>query len=476
MDDAVDENVVIQIKNGPIDFQVREPVSSIFSHLTHARPVLEIQVTQEYLGQQCHLAYLGPMYKEIIGFDFAINNETSPLSAILNGQEFNRRPGGYAAVVNVGLDETWLGSHLAMSNLYAYGHLAWDPSSCPEELIRAWTRLTFGHDEDVIETISTMSMTSWPAYENYTAPLGLLSMIDSTSHFGPDPASRVHSSIPTRAYPRSIGIDRTVRNGSAYAGQYPQRVAEMYENVETTPEELLLFFHHVPYSHQLSSGSTVIQYLYDAHYAGSQTAHDYIGMWISLKDKIDRERYEHILYRLEFQAGHSLVWRDAINNFFRSLTGIPDEAGRVGNHTWRIEAEDMELDGYTIQDVHPIVSASRGRAIVTASNTTIGTATATLDFPTNEYDLAINYFDLASGNSTWEVFINGESVSQWSGDAESKLGYAPARSINGVSATRVTIRNITVSGGDVIRIEGTPSGEELAPLDYISLLPLCVVD
>ncbi|KEY74962.1 hypothetical protein S7711_01311 [Stachybotrys chartarum IBT 7711] len=476
LDGMVDDNVVIQIKNGPIDFQVREPVSSLFSHIRRARTALEIQVTQEYLGQQCHIVYLGSMYKEIMDFDFAVDNTSAPLSKILNGQQFDRKAGGYAAVVNAGLDETWLGSHLAMSNLYAYGHLAWNPSRDPEELVRDWTRLTFGHDEKIVETIFDMSMTSWPAFENYTANLGLLSMVDAATHFGPDPGYRVHSAIATRAYKGSIGIDRTVDNGSGYAGQYPKRIADMYENVDATPDELLLFFHHVPYTRRLHSGSTVIQRIYDAHYAGSQTVHDYIGKWKSIKQMVDVEQYENVLSRLKFQAGHALVWRDAINNYFHDLTRIPDEKGRVGNHPWRIEAEDMDLDGYVIHEVRPAVSASGGRGIVTSSTTKMGIAAATIGFPAGEYALAINYFDVATGCSAWQVFLNDQPTAQWAGDGEFKLGHSPSRSINGASATRITFSNITVAPGDVLRIEGTPDGQEMAPLDYISFLPLGIVD
>lgn len=253
LDDQFDDNVIVQIKYGPIDFQVREPVSPLFSHLRQTPTTIELQITQEYLGQQAHLVYLAPMWKELLDFDFRVDGEPTPVTSILNGSRFtHNKRGGYAGVVNVGMNSTWLGSHLAMSNLYAYGKMAWNPSSSPSDLLDTWTKLTFSHDPTVISTINEMSMLSWPAYENYTGNLGVQTLADIlNAHYGPNPGSQDGNPWGqwTRADATTIGMDRTVWNGTGFSGQYPPEIAEMYENVETTPENLLLWFHHLPYTH-----------------------------------------------------------------------------------------------------------------------------------------------------------------------------------------------------------------------------------
>jgi alpha-glucuronidase len=477
LDGEFDDNVVVQIKYGPIDFQVREPVSPLFANLHHTHMAIELQVSQEYLGQQCHLLYLPPLWQTILDFDLRVDGEESRVRDILAGRRFDRRLGGYTAVLNVGMNSTWLGSHLAMSNFYAFGRLAWDPTLDSVDILEDWTRLTFGLSQSVREAVTELSMLSWPTYENYTGNLGIQTLTDILyTHYGPNPASQDNNGWGqwTRANRESIGMDRTVWNGTGNAGLYPPEVAELYEQPETTPDDLMLWFHHVPYTFPLHSGKTVIQHFYDAHYDGARTAATFPGVWEkAARDKIDDERFEHILHRFQYQAGHSIVWRDAISEFYRNLSGIPDEADRVRNHQWRIEAEDMELDGYDTVRVTPSEAASGYTAVVTNST---GTAKTSLDFDDGTYDLAINYFDVWRGIAKYEVSINGEVVGEWSGDAENKLGKFPSLLLDGHSATRITFPGIKVSKGDELTIRGTADWEEKAPLDYISLLPPGEVD
>ena len=476
LDGEFDDNVVVQIKYGPIDFQVREPASPLFANLRDTHMAIEFQVTQEYLGHQCHLVYLPPLWRTILDFDMRVDSQESRVQDILNGKVFNRTLGGYTAVTNVGMDTTWLGSHLSMSNLYAFGRLAWNPNADSVDVLQDWTRLTFGLDQDVREAVTEMSMLSWPTYENYTGNLGVQTLTDILyTHYGPNPASQDHNGWGqwTRANSQSIGMDRTVWNGTKNAGQYPPEVAEKWENPETTPDDLMLWFHHVPYTFELHSGKTVIQHFYDAHYDGALTAQSFKETWHGLKGKVDEERFEHELYRLRYQAGHSIVWRDAINEFYRNLSGIPDELDRVRNHPWRIEAEDMTLEGYRPVSVTPTETASRYTAIVTT-----GTGTASVDVPFDDgsYDLAINYYDVIGGSATYQVSINGELVGEWKGDAESKLGKFPSEYLDGHSAIRITFNNVKVRKGDKLVVKGTADGSEQAPLDYISLLPIGEVD
>lgn len=188
LDGKFDDNVVVQIKYGPIDFQVREPVSPLFANLEHTNMAIELQISQEYLGQQDHLVYLPPLWKTILDFDLRIGGQPSVMHDILSGKRFNKTLTGYAGVVNVGANSTWLGSHLAMSNLYAYGRLAWNPTDDVTTIVEDWTRLTFGLDPTVIDTITKMSMESWHAYESYSGNLGIQTLTDILyAHYGPSP-------------------------------------------------------------------------------------------------------------------------------------------------------------------------------------------------------------------------------------------------------------------------------------------------
>lgn len=480
LDGQFEENVVVQIKYGPIDFQVREPTSPLFANLRETNTAIELEVSQEYLGQQCHLVYLPPLWKTVLDFDLRVDGKKSQVRDVISGKTFNRTLGGWAAVVNVGTNTTWLGSHLAMSNLYAYGRLSWDPLQDPKDILRDWIRLTFGSNQDVLDIIMQMSMASWPAYENYTGNLGEQTLTDILyTHYGPNPASQDHNGWGqwTRADNHAIGMDRTIGTGTGYAGQYPVDIARMYEDITTTPDDLLLWFHHVNYTHPLQSGKSVIQHFYDAHYGGAETAHVFVKMWESLQDKIDPERYHEVLTRLVYQAGHSIVWRDAIVDFYYNLSGIPDVAGRVGNHPWRMEAESMMLDGYEVYAVDPFETASNASAIITATNSTIGSAVARINMPPGRYNLAVNYFDLYGGQSSWTVYLNERQIGQWSGNAEDVLGHDPSIYLDGHSARRITFRGVEVQSGDgVFRIVGESDGIEPAAVDYVAFLPEDVVD
>lgn len=470
LDGKFDENVVVQIKYGPIDFQVREPASPLFANLLNTNTAIELQVTQEYLGQQCHMVYIAPLWKEILDFDLRAESRPSRVKDIVSGERFKRPLGGYAAVVNVGTDANWLGHHLALANLYAYGRMAWDPSSDPEEILQDWIRLTFSSDRGVLDAITEMSMLSWPAYENYTGNLGVQTLTDILyTHFGPNPASQDNNGWGqwTRADKNGIGMDRTVKNGTGNAGQYPAELATKYEKIATTPDDLLLWFHHVPYTQRLHSGKTVIQHFYDAHYAGAATAQTFVPLWESLKGKIDPQRYEEVLFRQTYQAGHSIIWRDAINGFYRNLSGIPDIHHRVWNHTTRLEAENMELNGYKTYTVFPYETASNATAIVTVTNTTIGTATTKIPFPDGTYDIAVAYYDPDTGIAKWELAVNNRTIGSWQGDLENRLGKEKSRFLDGHTAARFSVKGVKVKRGDVLRVLGTPDRGEGAAVDYV---------
>ena len=233
-----------------MDFQVREAVSPLFGAMDKTNQVLEFQITQEYTGQQRHLCYLIPQWKEVLDFDTYAKGQGSEVKRIADGSLYNRPHSGFAAVSNIGADACWTGHPLAQANLYGYGRLAWNPELSSEEIADEWVRLTFGHDEEVVRLISGMLLDSLDIYENYTAPLGVGWMVNPDHHYGPNVDGYEYSKWGTYHFAdcKGIGVDRTVQSGTGYTSQYHTENADRYENITTCPDELLLFFHHVPYT------------------------------------------------------------------------------------------------------------------------------------------------------------------------------------------------------------------------------------
>jgi alpha-glucuronidase len=293
LDGRFDDNVVVQIKNGPIDFQIREPASPLLGGLEKTNEALELQITQEYTGQQRQLCFLVPMWKEVLDFDLHAHGAGTTVADLVAGRVFQRPAGGFAGVSNVGRDATWLGSHLAMANLYGFGRLAWNPRLTSLRVAEEWTRLTFGTDPMVEPSINSMLLRSWRIYEDYTGPLGLGTLTDILgSHYGPGIESAEGNGWGQwiRADSKGIGMDRTVASGTGYIGQYRPEAAEMYESLATCPDELLLFMHHVPYMYALHSAKTVIQYVYDSHYEGAAAAEGLVRERKSLEGRVDGHR------------------------------------------------------------------------------------------------------------------------------------------------------------------------------------------
>ena len=536
-------NVIVQTKEGPIDFQAREPVSPLFAGLEHTSQAMEVQITQEYTGQQRHLVYLAPMWKQVLDTDLRASNEPTPVNEILagkflserqqragkpapddtsnrfvTGHDFSRAAsrskldgalapaelplGGIIAVAGIGQDR-WLGSPLALANLYAFGRLAWNPSLDPAEIAAEWTEQTIGVDPEVVHTVTAMLMQSWPAYEAYTGPLGLQTLTDITgSHYGPNIESSERNGWGQwhNADAQGVGKDRSVATGSGDAGQYPPEVAKLYEDAATTPDDLLLFFHHVPYSWRLHSGKTVIQYLYDSHYDGAAQAAHFLDEWATLKGRVDPALYEDVRARLEYQAGHAIVWRDAVVQYFLKLSGIPDEKGRAGHYPGRLEAEDARLTGYSVIDVTPWEDSSGGKAVSCPSAEFATSATGinlasmkgtgfspyiqpihptgalapeamhpctaewTWSGVPGRYNIAVQYFDLQGGAAKFTLSVNSQPQATWQADAN-----LPSKRPNGDNSTRHTIPNIALKPGDTIRVKGTPDGSDPAALDYIEL-------
>ena len=456
LDGKFDDNVVIQIKNGPIDFQVREPASPLFGTLARTQQAIELQITQEYMGQARHTVFLVPMWKEVLDFDLRVGGRATPVKSRVNA---------VVGVSNVGLDETWFGNHLSQANLYGFGRLAWNPDLSARRIAEEWTKLTFGNDPQVVRTIAELQLKSWRVYENYTGPLGLQTLTDIVgNHYGVavEASERNGWGQWHRADEKGVGMDRSMATGTGFIGQYAPAVARMYESLQNCPDDLLLFMHHVPYTHGLHSGKTVIQYIYDSHYEGAEAADGYVREWTSLRGRIDDRRYQEVMAQLEYQAGQAVVWRDAVSNWFWKASGIPDAKGRVGSYPGRIEAESAKLDGYKVIDVTPWESASGGKAVECPS----GRCSATFVYrgAAGVHQIRVRYFDQNNGIAHFRALVGDKVIREWAA-----ADRVPSRRIDSASSALRVIEGIALRPGDEIRIDGTPDGGETAALDYIEI-------
>ncbi|MEU7467458.1 alpha-glucuronidase [Streptomyces sp. NPDC044984] len=313
-------NAVLQVKHGPMDFQVREPVSPLIGAMPDTRLAVELQVTQEYTGQQQHVCWLGPMWSEALRF--------RPDGEVSAG----RLADGLVAVSNAGDDPFWAGHPLAQANLYTFGRLAWDPAAEPRAVLDEWIALTHpGAGERLADGVHAVLDGSWSTYEKYTAPLGVGFMVQPGHHYGPSVDGYEYSPWGTYHFADrdGIGVDRTTATGTGYAGQYAKPWAEVYESPETCPDELLLFFHHVPYGHVLHSGKTVIQHIYDTHFEGVEEAEEARRVWAGLVDLVEPARHARVAERFEEQLRSAREWRDQVNNYFLRKSGVPDARGRI---------------------------------------------------------------------------------------------------------------------------------------------------
>lgn len=324
------DNVVLQIKNGPMDFQIREPVSPLLGGLKKTNQMLEVQIAQEYTGHQIDVCYLIPMFKEVLGFKTGCQSEHDTIADIISGKAFGHNNCGIAAVINTGNDKNWTGNDLAAANLYGFGRLAYDTSLSSEEIADEWIRLTLSNQSDVVIKVKSILLKSRDTYEKYTSPLGIGWMVTVHEHYGPSIDGYEYSPWGTyhRADHLGIGVDRT-DNGTAYVRQYYEPNASIYNDINTCPEELLLFFHHVPYTYRLKTGKTLIQHIYDTHFEGVSEVEEMIDTWESLQGKISDEVYSLVRNRFDMQLINAKEWRDQVNSYFYRKSGIYDEKNRT---------------------------------------------------------------------------------------------------------------------------------------------------
>ncbi|MFB7996175.1 alpha-glucuronidase [Streptomyces sp. NPDC056002] len=327
LDGRFRDNAVLQVKHGPMDFQTREPVSPVIGALPRTRVAVELQATQEYTGQQRHVCALAPMWAEVLGF--RPEGDDGPTVGGLAGG------GGLVAVSNAGADPYWTRHPLAQFNLYAFGRLAWQPDAKPQQLLDEWIELTFDPEETIDPErlrsgLHAVLRDSWATYEKYTAPLGVGFMVQPGHHYGPSVDGYEYSPWGTYHFADrdGIGVDRSRATGTGYAAQYSKPWSQTYETPESCPDELLLFFHHVPYGHVLHSGTTVIQHIYDTHFEGVEEAEAAQRVWASLADLVAPARHARVAELYEEQLNSAREWRDHVNSYFLRKSGIPDAGGR----------------------------------------------------------------------------------------------------------------------------------------------------
>jgi alpha-glucuronidase len=324
LDGRFRSNVLVQVKNGPIDFQPREPFHPLFGALPGTPIVAEIQPTQEYLGQAKHLVYLGTMWEEFLRADTHARGAGSTVGKVIAGEILPYRVTGLAAVVNPGDDTNWCGHHFSQSNWYAAGRLAWNPELSAERIADEWIRMTFSNDPDTVATIRTMMMGSRETFVNYTMPLGLHHLIGG-DHYAPMPEnSRAPRADWTATYYHqaskdAIGFDRTMRGNRAVAQYFPP-VRDVFDGVNVCPEEYLLWFHRCAWDHRMRSGRTLWEELCAKYQEGATQAADLQSTWHSLAGRVDPRRHEEVASRLAIQAADAARWRDHILAYFQGFS------------------------------------------------------------------------------------------------------------------------------------------------------------
>lgn len=331
------DNVIVQVKNGPIDFQPREPYSPLFGAMPHTQLMVEFQVTQEYLGHSNHLAYLAPMWKEFYSYYSPSNMKAA------------------AGVTNIGDDTNWCGNDLAQSNWYAFGRLAWNPALSSEGIAREWLAQTFTADSRFVRPMTEVMMQSREAVVDYMMPLGLHHIFAWGHHYGPEPWCEIEGArpdwLPTyyhRADKEGLGFDRTT-DGSDAVSQYPDSLAAVFNSIDSCPDEFLLWFHHVPWKHEMKSGRTMWDELCLHYQRGVDAARGFRDTWKDMSPYVDAERHAAVAHRFDIQASDAVWWKDACLEYFRTFSHMKYPAGveKPRFSLKKLKKVKLPIDNYT---------------------------------------------------------------------------------------------------------------------------------
>jgi len=327
LDGSFADNVLVQVKNGAIDFQPREPFHPLFGAMPRTPLIAEFQITKEYLGFATHLAYLGPLFEEVLDAQTGVRRGET-VASVVTGKADGHSLSGMAGVANIGRDRDWSGGTFNQANWYVFGRMAWDPSLSSEAIAREWAAQTFGNDPVVIDTVVAMMMRSREAVVDYTGPLGLAHLFATGHHYGPGPwvsdlaRPEWNPVYYHRADRQGIGFDRT-RTGSNAVAQYAPVLARRYADPKTTPPEELLWFHHLPWDYKMPAGNTLWEEMVRRYDRGVAEVDSMRSQWATLRPRIDAERWTKTDAFLGVQQREARWWRDASLAYWMSINGLP---------------------------------------------------------------------------------------------------------------------------------------------------------
>lgn len=329
LDGQFRDNVIVQVKNGPIDFQPREPFSPLFGAMRKTALMPELQITQEYLGFSNHLVFLATQWKEFLESDTFCDGEGSTVARTTDGSLFEHSLTAIAGVANVGRDDNWCGHHFAQANWYAFGRLAWNHELTAENIADEWLKMTFNANEDFIVPVKQMMIKSWETAVDYMMPLGLHHIFAWDHHYGPEPWCDIPGARPDwlpryyhNASKTGIGLDRTT-SGSSAVSQYHHPLRDIFNDINKCPEELLLWFHHVSWDHSLKNGRILWDELCYRYDSGVQQVREFQKIWDKMEPYVDDERFRHVQSKLKIQARDAVWWKDACLLYFQTYSGKP---------------------------------------------------------------------------------------------------------------------------------------------------------
>ncbi|GHT68169.1 hypothetical protein AGMMS50239_32690 [Bacteroidia bacterium] len=320
------------MKNGPIDFQPREPFNPLFGAMQKTPLMLELQITQEYLGQSKQLAYLAPMYEECLQSDTYAAGRGSTVAKIITGKIFPQPVTAIAGVANTGKDTNWTGHLFAQANWYCFGRLAWNPDLSSEKIADEWLKMTFTSNPASVEPMKQMMLDSREAMVDYMMPLGLAHLFAWEHHYGPDPGFNLPGARPDWLPPYyhhadsvGLGFDRTT-SGSNAVSQYFPPLRDSLNNLETCPEKFLLWFHHLPWNYRMHSDRTLWEELCYKYQSGVDAVFAFQKLWEEMKPYIDEERFEAVQSKLKIQTEDAAEWRDVCLDYFRGFSQMEVES------------------------------------------------------------------------------------------------------------------------------------------------------
>lgn len=342
LDGAFRDNVIVQVKNGPLDFQPREPFHPLFGALEKSNLMMEFQITQEYLGFSTHLVYLSPLFEECLQSDTYARGEGSTVAKSIDGSLHGQKLTGIAGVSNIGTDGNWTGHPFGQANWYAFGRLAWDPYLASGKIADEWIRMTFTNNADFVKPVSEMMLNSREVCVNYMTPLGLHHIMARGHHHGPGPwVSGGRADWTALYYHRatgdSIGFNRT-STGSNATGQYFQPVAERFQNIDTCPEEYLLWFHRIPWNHTMNSGNTLWNEMALHYQKGVDDVRKMKNTWQTMESYVDKQRFRYVESLLNIQEKEAVWWRNSCLLYFQTFSNMPIPEG--------VEKSNKSLEHY----------------------------------------------------------------------------------------------------------------------------------